>query len=307
MGRSGRRTYGTWSRSPADKMDTEALLNDSIVIIDKPCGPTSHEVSSWVKKLAGAKRAGHAGTLDPNVSGVLPIALGRATKLLRYIAGKRKAYVCIVRFRNDLSDAELENLFSRFRGTITQTPPKVSAVRRVPRRRTVYELRVLEREGKKVLFYADVEAGTYIRTLCSEMGRLSGGSRMEELRRVSVGNISEKCAVTLQDFSDALYAYREKKDPSLLLRMLHPPQELIDAKRIQIRPSAAEAIMHGAQLTAPGVESLDDSIKKGEIVKIYCGDRFIGMGRTIFPARKIRERAHGYVAYVERIHAKGEI
>lgn len=126
---------------------------------------------------------------------------------------------------------------------------------------------------------------------------------MEELRRVSVGNISEKDAVALQDFSDALYAYRERKNPSLLLRILHPPQDLIDAKRIQIRPSAAEAIMHGAQLTAPGVESLDDSIRKEEIVKLYCGDRFIGMGRTIFPARKIRQRTHGYVVKIERVHA----
>lgn len=290
------------SPSP-DKMEIESLLNDSVVIIDKPCGPTSHEVSSWVKKLSGAKRTGHAGTLDPNVSGVLPVALGRATKLLQYIAGKRKAYVCIVRFKNELSDAELENLFSKFRGLITQTPPKISAVRKVPRKRMVYELRVLEREGKKVLFYADVDAGTYIRTLCSDMGRFTGGSRMEELRRVSVGNISEKDAVALQDFSDALYAYRERKNPSLLLRILHPPQDLIDAKRIQIRPSAAEAIMHGAQLTAPGVESLDDSIRKEEIVKLYCGDRFIGMGRTIFPARKIRQRTHGYVVKIERVHA----
>lgn len=288
-------------------MDVEALLNNSVVIIDKPCGPTSHEVSSWVKKLSGVSRTGHAGTLDPNVSGVLPVALGRATKLLRYIAGKRKAYVCIVRFKNDLTDAQLENLFSKFRGMITQTPPKISAVRKVARKRFVYELKVLEREGKKVLFYADVDAGTYIRVLCSEMGKFTGGSRMEELRRVSVWNISEKDAITLQDFSDALYAYREKKNPSLLLKILHPPEDLIDAKRIQIRPSAAEAIMHGAQLTAPGVESLDDSIKKEETVKIYCGDRFIGMGRTIFPARKIKQRTHGYVVYVERIHAETQV
>ncbi|HNT60745.1 MAG TPA: hypothetical protein PKJ97_02080, partial [Candidatus Bilamarchaeaceae archaeon] len=230
-------------------------------------------------------------------------ALGRATKLLRYIAGRRKAYVCIARFRNELSDAGLESLFSKFRGIITQTPPKISAVRKVPRRRTVHELRILEREGKKVLFYADVDAGTYIRTLCSDMGKFTGGSRMEELRRVSVGNISENQAVALQDFSDALYAYREKGNPAPLLGMLHPPEELIDAKKIFVKPQAAEAIMHGAQLAAPGVESLDDSIRKEETVKIYCGDRFIGMGKTIFPARKIKERTHGYVAYIERVHA----
>ncbi len=285
-------------------MDAESLLNDSIVIIDKPCGPTSHEVSSWVKKLAGLKRAGHAGTLDPNVSGVLPIALGRATKLLRYIAGKRKAYVCIIRFKKDLSDPELESLFSKFRGEIIQTPPKISAVRKRPRKRTVYELKILEREGKKVLFYADVDAGTYIRTICSDMGKLIGGSRMEELRRIAVGNISEKESVTLQEFSDALYAFREKNNSAPLLRILHSPEELIDAKKIFIKPKAAEAIMHGAQLTAPGVESLDDSIKKEETVKLYCGDRFIGMGRTIFPAHKIKKRTHGYVVYIERIHAE---
>lgn len=284
-------------------MDAEALLNDSIIIIDKPCGPTSHEVTCWVKMLAGASRAGHAGTLDPNVSGVLPIALGSATKLLRYIMGRRKAYVCIVRFKNPISDEELRSLFSKFRGTITQTPPKISAVRKLPRRRTVHELKILEREGKKVLFYADVDAGTYIRTLCSDIGKFTGGSRMEELRRVSVGNISENKAVTLQDFSDAIYAFREKGNSAHLLGMFHPPDQLIDAKKIFVKPQAAESIMHGAQLAAPGVESLDDSIRKEETVKIYCGERFIGMGKTIFPARKIKERKHGYVAYIERVHA----
>lgn len=287
-------------------MDVSPLLNNSIVIIDKPCGPTSHEVSSWVKKLAGIKRTGHAGTLDPNVSGVLPIALGRATKLLRYIAGKRKAYVCIVRFKNDLSDSQLNSLFSRFRGEITQTPPKVSAVRKVPRRRFVYELRILEREGKKVLFYADVDAGTYIRTLCSDMGKFAGGSRMEELRRVSVGNISEKDAITLQDFSDALYAWK-KGNPSLLLRILHPPEELIDAKRIQIHPSAAKSLMHGAQLTAPGIKEIDPAIQRDETVALFSEGKFIGMGKALFSAKEMKERKHGIVVKMERMHAEREI
>ena len=130
-------------------MGVPELLDSGVVVLDKPCGPVSHEVTSWMRKMLGVSRAGHAGTLDPDVSGVLPVALGRATKLVQYIAGKRKTYVGICKFKKELDPAHIEDVFASFRGEIEQTPPLVSAVKKVKRKRFVHSLEVLEVGEKK--------------------------------------------------------------------------------------------------------------------------------------------------------------
>ncbi len=256
------------------------LLNNGFIIINKPQGPVSHEVTSWVKKLAGINRTGHAGTLDPNVSGVLPIALGRATKLLKYISAKDKTYIALARFRNEIPKEKILSLFSQFTGEITQTPPLISAVKKSPRKRTIYSLEFLEKKGKLVLFKACVEAGTYIRTLCEDMGRDVGGARMEELRRISVGNIDESIAVRLQDFSDALWCYKEKNNPKMLDSILHPPDAFISFPKIIVKNTAVNSLLNGAQLMRSGVLSIQDSAKPREYISLYTEDnRFIGVGK----------------------------
>jgi len=281
----------------------DELLDNSIVIINKPPGQTSHEITSFVKKITGAKRAGHAGTLDPEVSGVLPIALGRATKLLEYIAGKNKTYVGIIKFKNEkITDDEIKKLFEEFTGEITQTPPKMSAVKKVPRKRHVYYIKFLERKGRLVLFETKVDAGTYIRTLCEDIGKRCGGARMEELRRIAVGRINESEAVTVQDLIDAVWSWKEEKNDKELLRMLKKPEYYIDAKKIFVKNSAVPTLLSGAQLMAPGVKEVDEGIAKGEIVALYSeGREFIGMGRALFDGKEIISKKHGQVAKIERI------
>ncbi len=109
-------------------MDVGAFISNGVVIIDKPCGQTSHEITSFVKNITGSPRSGHAGTLDPNVSGVLPVALGRATKLLQYIAGKDKTYVGIIKFKVPQSEERIEELFSQFTGEIFQNGDLITGV-----------------------------------------------------------------------------------------------------------------------------------------------------------------------------------
>jgi len=281
----------------------EELLSDSFIIIDKPQGPTSHEVSAWVRRISGASRSGHAGTLDPNVSGVLPIALGRATKMLKYVAGRRKVYMGIARFRKELTLDEAKELFAKFAGKIRQLPPKMSAVKRRWRERRIYSLEPLEVEGKLVLFRADVEAGTYIRTLCVSLGKQVGGGRMEELRRVAVGRIGEDKAVTLQDFSDAVWAWKERGEEKYLRSMLIRPWELLGFRKIVVKKKAEENLLSGAQLAAPGVASVDEKIRADETVAIYSEDgKFIGVGRALCPAAEIKGKARGIVVQTERIH-----
>lgn len=286
-------------------MNTDESLDDSIIIIDKPPGQTSHEITSFVKKILGVKRSGHAGTLDPQVSGVLPVALGRATKLVGYIAGKTKTYVGIIKFKDEkITDGRIRQLFDEFTGEITQTPPKISAVRKVPRKRHVYHLKFLERKGRLVLFEAKVDAGTYIRTLCEDIGKKCGGARMEELRRTEVGGITEKEAVTMQELMDAAWLWKEKNEPKELLKILKKPEDYIDAKKVIVRENAVKSLLSGAQLMAPGLKDTED-VKKDETVALYSeSGKFIGMGRALFDRKEMLEKKKGIVVKIERIHLK---
>lgn len=282
----------------------EELLHNSVIIINKPPKIINHELTTWVKKIAKVNRAGHAGTLDPQVSGVVPVALGRATKLLQHIAKKDKTYVGIIKFRNIQGESDIKNLFEKFTGEIEQTPPKISAVRKIKRKRTVYYLKFIEqsRENPRlVLFETKVDAGTYIRTLCEDIGKLCGGARMEELRRIAVGSITEKQAYTIYDFIDALWLYREKKDDSLLRKMLHKPEEFIDYPKVTVRSNAVAALLNGAQLMQPGVKVFPD-IKKGDYVSLFSDkDEFIGVGVSNFDYAGFLA-AKGAVVKIERIH-----
>ncbi len=282
------------------------LLDNSIIIVDKPPGQTSHEVTSSVKKILGIKRSGHAGTLDPQVSGVMPVALGRATKLLGYIAGKTKTYVALIKFKDEkITDGRIKELFEEFTGEITQTPPKISAVRKVPRKRKIYYIKLLERKGRFVLFETKVDAGTYIRTLCTDIGKKCGGARMEELRRISVGDITEKEAVPLSAIIDAVWLWKEKEDSSELQKILKKVEDYIDAKKVIVRENAVKTLLSGAQLMAPGLKEAGKGIRKDEIIALYSeSGKFIGMGKALFDAEEMIGKKKGRIVKIERIHLK---
>ncbi len=275
---------------------------DNVLVIDKPCGHSSHEVSAFVKKILSAKRTGHAGTLDPNVSGVLPVAAGRATKLLRYIAQKRKTYAGIIKFRKLLPEKEIKQLFEKFRGEIIQTPPKMSAVRKKPRKRTVYALEIIEIKGRLVLFRAEVDAGTYIRTLCSDMGKLCGGARMEELRRTAVGSITEKESVTLQELIDAV-EYAKQGNDFQLRKILRRPEEFIMFPRTTIRETALESVKSGAQIMVPAVAKMEKEVVKGKRTALFSENgKFVGVGIAIVSAKELSSRKKGLAVQLERVH-----
>jgi len=297
----------TFSRRKEKSDMVEELIDNGIIIIDKPPGHTSHEISAFVKKITGAKRAGHAGTLDPDVSGVLPVALGRATKLLRYVAGKTKTYVGIIKFKNIQSRQEIETLFKRFTGELVQTPPKMSAVRKVPRKRTVYHMKLLEISAENprlALFEAKVDAGTYIRTLCEDIGMVCGGARMEELRRTAVGDIGEKQAVKMEDLVDAMWAWKNRKDDGLLRRMISKPERFIDLPKAIIKDSAIDSVRSGAQIMVPALLKIDKQAERGERVAIYAeGGQFVGVGIASMNWHDFESKKKGLAIKLERVHA----
>ncbi|MGV8085728.1 MAG: RNA-guided pseudouridylation complex pseudouridine synthase subunit Cbf5 [Candidatus Bilamarchaeum sp.] len=279
-------------------------LDGKIIIINKPPGHTSHEITTFVKKITGVKRTGHAGTLDPEVSGVLPIALGRATKLLSYIAAKDKTYVGIIKFKIPKTKREIEELFEKFKGQITQTPPKISAVRKVPRKRTIYSLKVLEVKGNIALFETRVDAGTYIRTLCEDIGKLCGGARMEELRRTAVGKISEEQTFTMYELIDALWFRDNKNDETMLKKMINSPEKYIDLTKAHIKMSALQSICNGAQIMVPAIEEIENmaEVRKGQLLALYSGGVFFGVGLIQCDGNEIPKKTHGTVIKTQRIH-----
>ncbi|MEM3676000.1 MAG: RNA-guided pseudouridylation complex pseudouridine synthase subunit Cbf5, partial [Thermoplasmataceae archaeon] len=121
---------------------------DGFVIIDKPKGPTSHQVDHWVRQITGIDKVGHIGTLDPNASGVLVMALGKATKLIDIIHEMPKEYIAVLRLYCDVPSDKLDWAFSEFRGDIFQIPPMRSAVARTLRIRKIYDLSIIERQDR---------------------------------------------------------------------------------------------------------------------------------------------------------------
>ncbi len=267
-------------------------MYDHILILDKPPGITSHEICAYIRRIFKAHRAGHAGTLDPEVSGVLPIALDRATKLLRYIIAKKKRYVGIIKFKKPQTKAAVERLFKAMEGEVWQVPPKESAVKKVRRKRRVEYIKLLEmaEDGKRALFETEVEAGTYIRVLCADIGAKCGGAYMEELRRVAVGGIEEGEAV---QFSALLRA----KSREELEKLLKPAHHYIPFPKIWIKPSCLATVVSGAQIMAPGIVR-EEEVEKGQKVAIYCGEEFVGVG--VYMREKGAKK--GLAVKIERMH-----
>src|SRR3989338_2496513 len=143
------------------EIKAEELINYGIVNIDKPAGPTSHQVSDYVQKILGISKAGHSGTLDPGVTGVLPIALGRATRIVQNLLTAGKEYVAIMYLHKEVSEKEINEAVKKFTGKIKQLPPIKSAVKRRLRTREVYYVEIMEIEDREVLFRIGCQAGTY--------------------------------------------------------------------------------------------------------------------------------------------------
>ena len=184
-------------KSP-DKRSVQELIDFGLIVLDKPAGPTSHQASDFVQKILGIEKAGHGGSLDPNVTGVLPITLSNATRLSQVFLKGGKEYIGIMHIHKDIDDASIRKVQQSFIGKIMQLPPVRSAVKRQLREREIYTFDILEITGKDVLFRVSCEAGTYIRKLCTDFGdALKTGAHMLELRRTRASHLKEDLCVPL--------------------------------------------------------------------------------------------------------------
>ena len=292
--------YGTYY----DKRTVKQLLEYGLIILDKPPGPTSHEVVAWVKRILKIPKAGHSGTLDPQVSGVLPLGLGEATKALGVLLLGPKEYHAIARLHSLPTKEKLENVLNQFKGEIYQKPPQRSSVLRRTRTRTIYELEMLEQKERLVLLRVLCEAGTYIRKLCYDIGEILGqGATMIELRRTSVHQFNDKNLVTMHNLADAFALWEENKDDSKLLRLLRPIEHaLSEIKSVVIRDSAVDALCHGAQLAIPGILAISQNLKKGDLVAVYTQKgEVVALAETLLTESEIQENTKGYAFQTKRI------
>jgi H/ACA ribonucleoprotein complex subunit 4 len=254
---------------PEDRPIQE-LLRYGVFVADKPQGPSSHQVSAWVRDLLGLSRAGHAGTLDPRVTGVLPIGLENATRALDAMLEGDKEYIGVLQLHQDVEESKVRAMIERFVGEVYQTPPVRSAVKREMRPRTIYELEPLEFDGRLVLFRVRCQSGTYIRTLCNDLGEaLAVGGHMLDLRRTRTATFPESEAHSLLDLKDAHVAWKEEGDESHMRAVLQPMESLLRHLPVLIvKDTAVDAICHGSNLAVPGIAKLSPGIARGDLVAV---------------------------------------
>ncbi|OYT53313.1 MAG: RNA-guided pseudouridylation complex pseudouridine synthase subunit Cbf5 [Candidatus Altiarchaeales archaeon ex4484_2] len=289
--------------SPEDRSIDEHLRM-GFVILDKPAGPTSHQVVSWVKGILGIGKAGHSGTLDPKVSGVLPIGLLDSTKLLRILLSSGKEYITFMRLHSDVPEDRIRETLQHLQGVLYQTPPLKSAVKIQLRKREIYELEIFEVNGRDVLFRVDCEAGTYIRKLCHDAGLILGsGASMKELRRIRSGPFTEDDSVTLHDLKDAFEFYKESGDERYMRSVVYPMEDGVShLKKLWVNDNAIDAICHGAPVYAPGISKLASGIDVDDLVAVLSlKSELVALGRSLYSSQDIMAMDKGKVLALERV------
>ena len=280
------------------------LLDYGLIPLDKPRGPTSHEVVAWTKRLLGVEKAGHSGTLDPPVSGLLPIGLGQATKALSLLLLFPKEYKGVMRIHSSVPKRHLDSLVSEFTGEIFQRPPQRSSVSRQTRSRTIHELELTEPQGNLFLFRVLCESGTYIRKLVYDIGEVLGvGATMVELRRTRVGPIDEKHGlVTLHQLNDAMFRLKEGDEAPLRKLVMPIEDTLANLGRIVVRDSAVDAVCHGARLGIPGILSISEGVKKDDTVAIMSAKmELVAIGKALLSTDEVHSLHKGLASTTERV------
>jgi len=274
------------------------MAEDGFLGIDKPVGPTSHDVVARVRRATGIRRVGHAGTLDPPASGLLVVALGRATRLIRYLQDLPKEYVATARFGvgTDTLDAagtvtatvpmavgpdDVAAAFARFTGTILQVPPMVSAVKvggerlyrlarqgvEVEREARPVEIAEIELvafeagEHPLVAFRVVCGKGTYVRSLADDVARSLGGpAHLVALRRTRIGALTVDDALTLAD----LDRWEE--------RLVSPAAALAHLPALAVGADVAAAVRNGRAIDAPVAGPARILDGEGGLLAVYVGD-----------------------------------
>ncbi|VVB83703.1 putative tRNA pseudouridine synthase B [uncultured archaeon] len=243
---------------------------------------TSFDVVDFVRKKLKLRKTSHFGTLDPMVTGVLPVALNRAVKLSGFFIGEDKEYEGVMRIHEDVSLEEIKKVIEeKFMGTIIQLPPVRSKVKRQEREREIKKFELLKKDGKEVYFRVECQGGTYIRKLIHDLGEeMKIGAHMTGLKRIRAGIFKSKEMVSKEKFEKAVEEYEKGNDK--LIREIIIPAEIISEVYpvVEIKEEPVERIMHGQPVYE---KDLENKVKaeKNQIVCGFSNSRFVGMFKVL--------------------------
>lgn len=239
------------------------------------------------------------------MTGVLPIALEESRKIVQALLSSGKEYVCVMKLHREAKEKQVRNVLKEFEDIIYQRPPLRAAVKRRLRMRRIYYIDFIEMDGRNVLFKVGCEAGTYIRKLCFDIGEVLGcAAHMQELRRIRAGPFVENGdMVTLHDVAYWFMEWQEQKDERILRKFIQPMEKvLVLVPKIYVRDSAVDAVCHGANLTAPGVLSLETKINKGLTVAVLTlKGEVVALAKAVASTEDILNMGHGVVAETKRV------
>lgn len=281
---------------------------NGIINVLKPAEMTSHDVVSFIRKNFNMKKVGHTGTLDPNAAGVLPICLGKATRVAEYFNDFNKSYRGEITLgastdtqdkygtvtetsEKQVTESEIQEVFSEFKGDMKQTPPMYSAIKiggkklyelaregktveRKLRDITIYNMEILKNyDNKTILFDVDCSKGTYVRTICNDIGeRLGTFGHMSFLMRTKVGNFDIDNAYTLDEIA------KLKDENNLESTLLPLDTPLFQYKSIEFNEVDSTRLKNGIRIL---LVDIDGKYEVEETVRVYGVDEFIGVGTVV--------------------------
>jgi H/ACA ribonucleoprotein complex subunit 4 len=239
------------------------------------------------------------------VTGVLPVTLEESAKIVQALLYSGKEYVCLMKLHGDAKEEQVRIVLEEFEDIIYQRPPLRASVKRQLRKRRIYYNDFLEMDGRNVLFKVGCEGGTYIRKLCYDMGEVLGcGAHMQELRRTRAGPFVENSdIVTLHDVAYWYTEWQKQKDEKILRKFIQPMETALAlVSKIYVRDSAVDAVCHGANLTAPGVLSLETGINNGSMLAVLTlKGEAVALARALASTEEILSMEHGVVAKTQRV------
>lgn len=284
---------------------------NGILNVLKPPGMTSHDVVNFIRKETGIKKVGHTGTLDPEAAGVLPICVGKATKAAQYITDKKKKYRANIKFGtatvtqdrygnivekmevHDISNEFLQEIINKFIGRIRQTPPLYSAIKHRGKRLyqyaiegqnpnvesreiEIYNIAIIDKLSKDE-FIIDVSCskGTYIRTLCHDIGQVSGyGAHMSQLIRLESSSFNIKDSLTLEEIESAV------KKGDLEHWIINTDYVFSHFDKISIKDTAKKSVLNGNPIYSIGIIEDIEQLKPETILRLYVDKVFVGLGEV---------------------------
>ncbi len=285
--------------APADRTPAE-MVRWGVVLLDKPSGPSSRQAAERVGRILRADKVGHGGTLDPKVTGVLPVLLEKSTRAAEVLLGCDKSYEGTMSLHGDVDDAALERGMAALRGVIEQMPPRRSAVARRLRERAVYRFEVTRREGREAAFEVDCQGGTYIRKLVHDLGlELGCAAHMASLRRTRAAGFGIEECVTTEEVAEAAGA----GEVNSLRKVVLPVEEVLARllPRVQVEDGAVQPLCTGYPLAAPGVCAVEEFAEGEQVLVVTLKGEVVALGRALMGWEEALRAERGLAVRMEHV------